>query len=163
LKFDLLLMEFMIWIFIAVMTYMWVWCELGLTYNNLQGYKWGMWNQRLRLSHITLTLGGIRFLQLERTNLWIDNLGCGTCLSFSCLLLTILPHDLKFETLNSANWHFNYKHWKKKGTKVDLLMDFLSKGKLNVNMGRSYENPRMRSFGSMTCLMNLPHKMKVSL
>jgi hypothetical protein len=52
---------------------------------------------------------------------------------------------------------------KKKGTKANPLADFLSKGKFNVNMGGSYGNPRMRSFGSMTCLMNLPHNMKVSL
>jgi hypothetical protein len=44
---------------------------------------------------------------------------------------------------------------KKRGTKANPLMNFLSKGKLNVNMGRSYGNPRMRSFGSMICLMNL--------
>jgi len=50
---------------------------------------------------------------------------------------------------------------KKEGTKTNLLMDFLSKGKFNVNMGRRYGNPKMKSFGSMTCLMNLPHEMKV--
>jgi hypothetical protein len=52
---------------------------------------------------------------------------------------------------------------KKGGTKANLFIDFLSKGKLNVNMGRSYGNPRMRSFGSMIYLMNLPHKVRVSL
>jgi hypothetical protein len=52
---------------------------------------------------------------------------------------------------------------KKKGTKENPLTNFLSKGKFNVNMGGSYGNPRMRNFGPMTCLMNLPHKMKVYL
>jgi hypothetical protein len=52
---------------------------------------------------------------------------------------------------------------KKKRHKSTFFKDFLSKGKFNVNMGRSYGNPRLRSFGSMTCLLNLPHEMKVSL
>jgi len=52
---------------------------------------------------------------------------------------------------------------KKKGTKANPLTNFLSKGKFNVNMGGSYRNPKMRSFGPMTCLMNLPHEMKVYL
>jgi len=52
---------------------------------------------------------------------------------------------------------------KKRGTKANPFMNFLSKGKFNVNMGGSYGNPRMKSFGSMSCLMNLPHEMKVFL
>jgi len=51
----------------------------------------------------------------------------------------------------------------KKRHKVNPITNFLSKGKLNVNIGGSYGNIKMRSFGSMTCLMNLPHEMKVFL
>jgi len=51
---------------------------------------------------------------------------------------------------------------KKKGTKANPLTDFISKGKLNVNMGRSCGNPKMKSFGSTTCFMNLPHEMRIS-
>jgi hypothetical protein len=51
----------------------------------------------------------------------------------------------------------------KRGTKANPFIDFPSKGKLNVNMGRNCGNPRMRRFGSMIYLMSLPHKMRVSL
>jgi len=41
--------------------------------------------------------------------------------------------------------------------KFDIILSW------NANIvwgGKIYGNPRMRSFGSMPCLMNLPHEMK---
>ncbi len=49
---------------------------------------------------------------------------------------------------------------KQKMNKVDIIWSWNADA---VWEGGSYGNPRMRSFGSMTCLMNISHKMRVSL
>jgi len=59
-------------------------------------------------------------------------------------LLSKLPIFLKVE--DEQGWHY-------------LVLEC----KHNMGGGGSYGNPIMKSFGSMTCLMNLPHHIIVSL
>jgi hypothetical protein len=68
--------------------------------------------------------------------------------------LTILPPNLKFKTFNSAI-DSSIASTKKKGTKANPLMDFLSKGKLNVN--------KDEKLWVHDLFDDLPHEMRVSL
>jgi hypothetical protein len=106
----------------------------------------------------TFILGSYVFSDVFRghgTNLWVLNIQHWTSFYSRSLTYEHWTCTLEEKWINCGNCE-------KKNTKIDPLMNFLSKGKLNVNMGRSYGNPKMKSFGSMTYLMNLPHEMRVS-
>jgi hypothetical protein len=53
-----------------------------------------------------------------------------------------------------------FTFFKQNMNKVDIIWSWNADA---VWEGGSYGNPRMRSFGSMTCLMNISHEMRVSL